>query len=136
MCVCVCVCVGSPCFFRMKSKSNEFGEQTPCLHPVSSSIACITEKQTLKWGVASNQTKVTMVGKLGSDDTASITRKHFEGLGVKCDHIWTADGAASGMAAITVSADGENCIVVVPGANLCLDASDIAAAEKEIQASR
>lgn len=86
--------------------------------------------------VPAAQSKVTMVGKLGSDDTAAITRSHFEKLGVSCEHIGTADDCASGMAAITVSADGENCIVVVPGANLRLGAEDIAAVEGEIQASR
>lgn len=57
-----------------------------------------------------------MIGALGSDDQGAQLRANLEGFGVNTDLVETVPGP-SGTALITVSADGENSIVVVPGAN-------------------
>ena len=61
--------------------------------------------------------ETTMVGKLGNDDIASITRAHMEGMGIRTDFVGSTPDAASGVATITCSSDGQNVIIIVPGAN-------------------
>mmetsp|Transcript_7987 Transcript_7987/g.15671 ORF Transcript_7987/g.15671 Transcript_7987/m.15671 type:complete len:428 (-) Transcript_7987:515-1798(-) len=78
--------------------------------------------------------KCEMVGMLGTDDIATITRTHLAKVGVGIDHVGSAEGA-SGVAAITVSSDGENVVIVVPGANLLLTSEHIAKATSTIQSS-
>jgi ribokinase len=59
---------------------------------------------------------VQMIGKLGSDAPGQQLRAHLEsaGVGLKC--VGQSEGA-SGVAMIVVAGDGDNCIVVTPGAN-------------------
>eukprot|EP00802_Teleaulax_amphioxeia_P017119 Tamp_17264.p1 GENE.Tamp_17264~~Tamp_17264.p1 ORF type:complete len:283 (-),score=35.10 Tamp_17264:259-1107(-) len=77
-----------------------------------------------------------MVGALGSDQIATITRDNFAAVGVRTDHLCAKPGA-SGVAQICVSAkDGNNHIVIVPGANLLFSEDDVAAAQELICKSR
>jgi ribokinase len=59
---------------------------------------------------------VQMIGQLGSDDTGKQLRASLESAGVNTAAVGTVPGS-SGVALITVSAKGENSIVVIPGAN-------------------
>jgi ribokinase len=59
---------------------------------------------------------VQMIGKLGSDAPGQQLRAHLETAGVGLECIGRTEGA-SGVAMIVVAADGDNCIVVTPGAN-------------------
>jgi ribokinase len=59
---------------------------------------------------------VQMIGKLGSDAPGQRLRTDLEGAGVGLECIGRSEGA-SGVAMIVVAADGDNCIVVIPGAN-------------------
>ena len=59
---------------------------------------------------------VQMIGKLGSDAPGQRLRTDLEGAGVDLECIGRSEGA-SGVAMIVVAADGDNCIVVIPGAN-------------------
>ena len=71
-----------------------------------------------------------MVGALGDDAIAANTRANFEKVGVDTSMLAEKKAARSGIAQICVQAkDGDNHIVLVPGANLELDESDVAAAE-------
>lgn len=60
---------------------------------------------------------------IGTDAFGRQTREALAGEGVRLDHLVEIDGASTGMAMIMVAADGENTIVVAPGANHALDAS-------------
>ncbi|ONI77817.1 ribokinase [Actinosynnema sp. ALI-1.44] len=58
----------------------------------------------------------TFVGALGTDEPADLLLASLQGAGVRTDLVDRIDGA-TGTALITVSSDGENTIVVAPGAN-------------------
>jgi ribokinase len=60
-----------------------------------------------------------MVGNVGDDSFGSQLRQALEDVGVKTDAVRTMPGS-SGVALITIGANGENNIVVVPGANAFL----------------
>ncbi len=59
---------------------------------------------------------VKMIGKLGSDAPGQQLRTHLKSAGVGLECVGHSEGA-SGVAMIVVAADGDNCIVVTPGAN-------------------
>lgn len=59
---------------------------------------------------------VQMIGKVGSDATGQQLRAHLESAGVGLECVGQSEGA-SGVAMIVVAEDGDNCIVVTPGAN-------------------
>ncbi|WP_435737405.1 ribokinase [Cellulosimicrobium sp. PMB13] len=69
----------------------------------------------------------TFVGAVGRDDGADLLLASLDAAGVRTDLVARVD-AATGTALITVSPDGENTIVVAPGANahVRLDAEDLA----------
>lgn len=65
--------------------------------------------------------KVHMVGAVGSDPMAEDALKHLRSSGADMSAVTTVDGP-TGLAVITVSEDGENTIIVIPGANATVDA--------------
>jgi ribokinase len=69
--------------------------------------------------------KPIFVLAVGADSVGADTLAELEARGVDVSHARTVN-AATGVALITVSADGENTIVVAPGANAVLDAVDVA----------
>ncbi len=75
---------------------------------------------------------VHMVAKLGDDDIGRATLHNFESRGVCTDFISRASGSASGVAAITVTSDGQNSIVIAAGANLLLGKEDLERAKEAI----
>ncbi|CAH1652960.1 Ribokinase [Hyphomicrobiales bacterium] len=60
--------------------------------------------------------EVAFVGAAGTDNFADLALAHLHADGVHLDHVATADGV-TGTAFITVDANGENQIVLSPGAN-------------------
>jgi ribokinase len=60
--------------------------------------------------------ETTFVGALGEDEAADLLLVSLGGAGVRTDLVDRAD-APTGTAFITVAPDGENAIVVAPGAN-------------------
>ncbi|MFE6970378.1 ribokinase [Isoptericola sp. NPDC057653] len=58
----------------------------------------------------------SFVGAVGRDDAADLLLASLRRAGVRTDLVWRLD-VATGTALITVSPDGENAIVVAPGAN-------------------
>jgi ribokinase len=60
--------------------------------------------------------QVQMIGQLGADDIGKQLRDGLNRAGVDTSSVGTVPGS-SGVALITVSATGENSIVVIPGAN-------------------
>ena len=58
-----------------------------------------------------------MVGRVGEDSFGADQRRYLEEQGVGVSHVRTSEGVSTGVATIVVSDDGQNSIVVVPGAN-------------------
>jgi ribokinase len=73
--------------------------------------------------------RVSMVGALGDDVYAGMTFENLERQGVDAAHVARVDGS-SGVAPIWVDAEGQNRIIVVPGAN---DRVDPGAAAKAVR---
>ena len=69
--------------------------------------------------------KPIFLGAVGSDSVGAAILAELAARGVDVSHAHTVD-APTGVALITVSADGENTIVVAAGANAALDATDTA----------
>jgi ribokinase len=76
---------------------------------------------------------VIFIAKTGRDIFGEQAIEGFKKEGIDCRYIGTDPSAASGVALITVDDKGENCIVVAPGANATLTASDIRAAGDAIR---
>ena len=81
-------------------------------------------------------TRTSMVGAVGQDSIGERTRRNFESLGIDTSHLASKADVASGVAQITVGGDGQNVIIVVPGANLQLTVQEVEAARNEIQTSK
>lgn len=83
------------------------------------------EFQTFHGGKGANQAvaigrlgyPVSMVAKVGDDEFGSRLREGLRAADVDVDAVGTAKATASGVALITVNAQGQNSITVVPGAN-------------------
>jgi ribokinase len=83
--------------------------------------------------LSSNGSKIYHVGRVGSDD---LGQRLFTGLqmhGVQTDHVVITEGVSSGVAMILVEKDGENRIIVAPGANAKLTPADVDRAESLIK---
>jgi ribokinase len=78
---------------------------------------------------------VAMVGRVGDDQAGRELLASLEADAVDTAHVRAVDGVPSGAAFITVSQDGENQIVVSPGANARLAPDDVAAAGAALRAA-
>jgi ribokinase len=67
---------------------------------------------------------VRLIGRLGNDTFGAQLRTHLENAGVEMAGVSTIDGP-SGVAVIMVSKNGDNSIVLAPGANSKLTPEDI-----------
>ena len=67
---------------------------------------------------------VRLIGRLGNDAFGSQLRTHLTSAGVDIAGVATSEGA-SGVAVVVVSDDGENIIVVTPGANANVTPQDL-----------
>jgi ribokinase len=76
--------------------------------------------------------QVTMVNKVGRDVFGEGTLKNFRERGINTDHVLFDDSHFSGVAPIFVDDNAQNCIVIVPGANLGLSPADVHQAEQVI----
>jgi len=69
--------------------------------------------------------EVVMVTALGDDLFGDNTMRNFAALGMDTSHVKRVAGTPSGVATILVDASGENCIVIVKGANGELSPADV-----------
>ena len=69
--------------------------------------------------------RVAMIGRVGDDDAGRTLRSAMDSAGVDTTSLLTTEGAPSGTALIAVGADGDNAIVVSPGANGRLSSADV-----------
>jgi ribokinase len=72
--------------------------------------------------------RTAMVGCVGDDDNGRALVARLEAEGVDARHVRAVEAVPSGTALIAVAPDGENEIVVSPGANARLSVSDVSAA--------
>jgi len=68
---------------------------------------------------------VTLVAKVGNDIFGKQTIEGLQKENINTDYVFVDGEAPSGTALITVNDEGENCIVVAPGANANLLPADI-----------
>jgi ribokinase len=100
--------------------------------PLSGETLRGTEFRTHPGGKGANQAvavarlgyPVKMIGKVGSDAFGSQLRSSLEQAGVDVSAIETVEDS-SGVAVIVVSSEGDNAIVVTPGANAALGPADL-----------
>ncbi|MDR7519899.1 MAG: ribokinase [Armatimonadota bacterium] len=76
--------------------------------------------------------RVAMVGCVGGDTFGPRLREGLASEGIDVAHVRVDPEAATGVAFITVDAQGRNTIVVAPGANLRLSADDVLAARRVV----
>lgn len=69
--------------------------------------------------------RVAMVGRLGADEGGSILRAALERDAIDTTSLLTTRDTPNGVALIAVAADGDNSIVVSPGANGRVTAADV-----------
>ena len=72
--------------------------------------------------------RVAMIGRVGDDDAGTTLREALASAGVDTASLRTTPGTPSGTALIAVGADGDNAIVVSPGANGRVSSDDVASA--------
>lgn len=77
--------------------------------------------------------RVSMLGRVGADQYGRMLVQALLANGVDAEHVRTTEGVPTGAALITVTADGENAIVVSPGANAAVTVDDIHAAAADIR---
>jgi ribokinase len=72
--------------------------------------------------------EVAMVGCVGADDFGNQLIAAMQAAGVNAEHVVAMQGERSGCALITIAADSQNSIVVVPGANARFGTAEVDAA--------
>jgi len=77
--------------------------------------------------------KVTFISKTGNDVFGRQSVELYNSEGINTKYIFSDPRNPSGVALITVDANGENCIVVASGANASLSPADIESAKSEIE---
>lgn len=77
-----------------------------------------------------------MVFQLGDDEWASKYEENLHKQGVCTEHVGHVDGQKTGMAQINVAENGENQIVIIPGANNSLSSADVEAADDILKLSK
>ncbi|WP_018658982.1 ribokinase [Allofustis seminis] len=92
-----------------------------------------TDVQHIPGGKGANQAyavgklggSVAMIGAIGADDHGRALKKNLESVGVNTEGIIEKCDVPTGNAFIEVNQQGENHIIVIPGANYCLTKEDI-----------
>lgn len=74
---------------------------------------------------------VEMFGCVGDDDNGKRMLDNMNQVGVKTEHIKVVEGVPTGIAMITVG-DNDNTIIVVPGANGCVDKAYVDSIKEEL----
>ena len=77
---------------------------------------------------------VSFVGAVGSDAYAEPAMKYLRSSGVDLEHVDVTD-EVTGLAVITVDQEGENTIIVVPGANALVDDFFVSSHSSPIEAA-
>lgn len=76
--------------------------------------------------------KVSMVGRIGDDVFGHDMRRNLESEGIRTEFVKESKGVSSGVAVITIDEQGQNQIIVIPGANGLVTAADVEEAQAAI----
>lgn len=76
--------------------------------------------------------EITMIGRVGKDTFGSELLEIMRQEAINIEHISVSEQQATGVASIVIEEDGENRIIVVPGANIELTVEDIQKLESVI----
>jgi len=76
---------------------------------------------------------VAFIGKVGDDLYGQQMKDNFKNHSINISHLSQASNSTSGLAPIFVSSSGENCIVIIPGANNLITIEEIRNAQNLIQ---
>lgn len=79
--------------------------------------------------------KVIMIGKVGSDESGKSLTQNLVKDSIDITNVGTDDSVPTGTALITVNGEGNNSIIVVPGANMTISHDEILNARKAIEES-
>jgi ribokinase len=80
--------------------------------------------------------RVEMIGRVGQDGFGPQLLENMRAQGVGVGHVCVDPEAPSGIALISVAEDGENTIIVAPGANGRVGPSDLASASDAIRGAQ
>ncbi len=80
--------------------------------------------------------EVAILGRVGEDAFGRELVENLRENGVNAAHVETVSGAPTGSAFITVTPDGENAIVVSPGANRRFGPDEVEAAANDLREAR
>lgn len=80
--------------------------------------------------------KVSLIGKVGTDLFAEQLLSNLERTGVDCQAVEKIEGVSTGVAFVMIDRDGDNSIVVAPGANHQLTPADIRRREDLIRQAK
>ncbi len=114
------------------SANTDFVVAVPSI-PAPGETVLGSDLQAIPGGKGANQAvaaarlgaEVRFIGRVGNDDFGKQTLTNLQQEGIDTRFVLVSDDAPSGVALIAVSAQGENSIVVAPGANMRLTAADI-----------
>jgi ribokinase len=79
--------------------------------------------------------EVAIVAKLGHDPLGDMTFKNYQDLGIDTRHVHWDSRNFSGVAPIFVDDEGNNSIVIVPGANMALTCAEVDEATELIKSA-
>jgi ribokinase len=79
--------------------------------------------------------RVSMIGRIGRDVFAGRILENFREQGVDTTYLTQDEEQATGVASIVVDEAGQNCILVVPGANTTLAPDHVRHAKERLQAA-
>ncbi len=77
--------------------------------------------------------RVIFIGCVGADNFGKALKADLESEGIDCTHLKELPGIATGVALIAVDEQGQNSILVAPGANAQVSIADVEGAAAEIQ---
>ncbi len=78
---------------------------------------------------------VRFIARIGADDFAGPAERELASYGVDTALLRRDAGGATGIAIINVGEGGENCITVIGGSNLAVDATDVARGRAALEAA-
>lgn len=73
---------------------------------------------------------------MGNDEWGCKYRENLEKFSVNTNHVGTVNGKSTGLAQINVAENGENQIVIIPGANDMLSCADVDKAQDVMDMSK
>jgi len=112
-------------------------------HPVAGETVLGGDHSLVPGGKGANQAVaasrlgavVAFIGAVGSDDAARTLTDSLSGAAVDCSGLLVTNDAPSGIALIAVGEDGDNSIVVSPGANARLTPAHVEAQSAALDAA-